>query len=98
MYCSSCLKQMLQKLNDHDIMLLEHLIDENAVLPQCSFSYQTIIEHYKGNEVITPHIVYTSVNRLNVLGFVDTQKWIRKNKFYVTQDGLQLLNLIQQNV
>ena len=98
MYCMSCLKQMLQKLNDNDIILLEHFMNENANIPQCSLSYNTVIKQFEDNESITPHIVYTSINRLNVFGFVETQKWTRKNKFYITQDGIQLLELMKQNI
>jgi hypothetical protein len=98
MYCSGCLKQMLQKLNDNDVILLEYLNNENANIPQCSLSWQTIEEYYKDNDKITPHIIYTSMKRLNIFGFVETQKWTRKNKFYITQDGIKLLEIIQQNL
>ena len=98
MYCNNCLKQMLQKLNDNDIILLEHLMKENANIPQCSLSYNTLIDQYKDNNSITPHIIYTSIKRLNIFGFVETQKWTRKNKFYITPDGIQLLKLLQQNL
>ena len=39
-------------------------------------------------------IIYTSIKRLNIFGFVETQKWTRKNKFYITADGIQLLKIL----
>ena len=98
MYCSSCLKQMLQKLNDNDVILLERLMNENANIPQCSLGMKTLIDYYKNDENITPHIIYTSMKRLNIFGFVETQKWTRKNKFYITADGIQLLKIMQSNI
>lgn len=98
MYCQGCLKQILQKLNDNDIIILEKLYQENATIPQCSLSYQSVLEKLEDNESITPHKIYTSLKRLNVFGFIETQKWTRKNKYYATIDGVNLLKLVEQNI
>ena len=98
MYCQNCLNQILQKLNNHDIIVLEYMINENSTMPQCSLSIQTIIQNFDDNNDITPHNIYTSLKRLNIFGFVETQKWTRKNKYYVTIDGIQILKLIEQNI
>ena len=42
--------------------------------------------------------VYTSLKRLNIFGFVETQKWTRKNKYYITTDGINILSLVQNNL
>jgi len=88
---------MLKKLTDNDIVILENLLNNNATIPQCAMSYKKVNEQFIKDENITQHVIYTSLKRMNILGFVDTQKWSRKLKYYITDDGINLLNLVQQN-
>lgn len=98
MYCKNCLEQMLKKINDNDVIILESLLKQNANIPQCSLSYNKMNDYFSNDENITPHIVYTSLKRLNILGFTETQKWSRQLKYYITEDGINLLKLIQESM
>lgn len=98
MYCQSCLKFILDKLNSNDIIILEKLYNENSTIPQCSLSFESIKEILSKDNSISQHNVYTSLKRLNIFGFVETQKWTRKNKYYITKDGVNILNAIQGNM
>ena len=98
MYCKSCLKFILEKLNSNDIIILEKLYNENSTIPQCSLSFDTIKEKIMNDNSISQHNVYTSLKRLNIFGFVETQRWTRKNKYYITQDGINILSIIQGNI
>lgn len=98
MYCKDCLNQMLKKINDNDVIILESLLKQNANIPQCALSYDKMNEHFENDPSMTPHIIYTSLKRLNVLGFAETQKWSRQLKFYITDDGINLLRVVQENM
>lgn len=98
MYCEDCLKIILQKLNSNDIVILEFLANENATIPQCSLSWTSICEKITEVENMSSNNVYTSLKRLNIFGFVETQKWTRKNKYYITTDGINILSLVQNNL
>lgn len=97
MYCQSCLKFILEKLNSNDIIVLERLYNENACLPQCSLSSDVLQETISDNS-ISKYNIYTSIKRLNIFGFVETQKWTRKNKYYITKDGINILSILQGNL
>lgn len=98
MYCEHCLKIILQKLNSNDIIILEFLANENATIPQCSLSFNSICENIVEKKLMTSNNVYTSLKRLNEFGFVETQKWTRKNKYYVTIAGTDILKLIESKL
>lgn len=98
MYCQNCLKMILQKLNSNDIIILEFLSNENATIPQCSLSWSAICEKILEKNLMTSNNVYTSLKRLNEFGFIETQKWTRKNKYYVTNDGSNILMLIENKL
>lgn len=98
MYCKQCLNQLLEKMTDNDIIILENLLNNNANIPQCALSYKKVNDNFKDNKEITEHVIYMSLKRLNILGFVDTQKWSRKLKYYITDDGINLLNLIKNKI
>lgn len=98
MYCQSCLKILLEKLNSNDIIVLEKLYTENSTIPQCSLSFDSIRDKIICDNQISQHNVYTSLKRLNEFGFIETQRWTRKNKYYITKDGINILNMIQGNI
>lgn len=98
MYCKDCLKIILQKLNSNDIVILEFLANENATIPQCSLSWAAVCEKIIDGESMSSNNVYTSLKRLNIFGLVETQKWTRKNKYYITTDGINILSLVQNKI
>jgi len=88
----------MKRLSDNDILILEGILNEKATIPQCSMDFKLIQEHFKNDKKITSHIIYTSLNRLNIFGFLEKQRWSRRLKYYITEDGINLLNMIQERI
>lgn len=97
MFCKECLKQIIPKLTSGDIYILEYLYKENAKMAQCSISPKTIFNNM-GEGNLNQNNVYTSLKRLNQFGFVETQMWTKKSKYYITDDGINLLEIIQKKL
>lgn len=98
MYCQNCLKIILEKLTNNDVILLEQLYNEKSTIPQCALSGETINESLNQDFQLSPHTVFTSLKRLNEFGFIETQKWTRRKKYYITKDGINLLNIVKGNM
>lgn len=93
MFCDSCLEKVANKLLADDIVILEYLLNNGSIIPQCAISREIIRDDLKK----TSHKCYTAISRLEWFGFIDRQ--IRsKGKYYITESGRRVLNLIEHKL
>lgn len=94
MFCNSCLEKVANKLLVDDISILEYLLNKGSIAPQCAISREIIRDDLK----TTSHKCFTAINRLEWFGFINRQTGSKKSKYYITESGKHVLNLLEHKL
>lgn len=94
MFCNCCLDKIIDKLLQNEIEVLEYLLSENALIPQCSLSRSTI----KENTGLSEYKCYTSLDRLECYSMVGQQGRSKSNRYYITESGKYALEMIDKKM
>lgn len=90
MLCRSCLEKATNKLLSDEIVILEYLLEKEAVLTQCAISRQIIRDDLD----LTSHICYTAIGRLECFDMIEKQPRSKSSKFFITESGKQAIAIL----
>lgn len=94
MICSNCLEYLINKLGQHDLIVLEYLKDNGAVTPQFSLSRKTI----QDNTELSIHITVGCLHRLGMLDLIGEARHSRATKYHITEKGINALLIIENKI
>lgn len=83
------LQQIKFKLRPDDLIILNFLAENEATTPQFSFSK----DHIQKETEMTSARTANALIRLEVACLVDRQAFQKPQKFFITENGLEMLKL-----
>ncbi|MNC03530.1 hypothetical protein D3C81_1201170 [compost metagenome] len=92
MFCQECIKKAIEKLKAEDIIILEYLNNQGAVIKQCSISRLII----KEDNDFSDYKCYTALERLELFDFVNQQQKSKSNKYFITSAGKEALKFAEK--
>lgn len=87
--CNECLQEISQKIKEIDVYILLALKDKT---PQIGM----VLNDIKDQLNDTRYQVYESLMRLEFIGAINYLKDNRYNKYYITNTGLELLEILNE--
>ena len=95
MICDDCMKNfVIPRLREDDIIVLQYLYNENAVLPQ--------IVHHKDVIMKTTGLSrfcnMMALARLEGYNLINLQPWAKANNYYITEYGCRALTKLSEKM
>lgn len=94
--CDSCLKEVAYKLTREEMLILEWMCKTKILNQQLAVDKDRILS--VANTGLTTFKINIALARLELVNILDVIISGRNKKYFITEDGLQLLNIYKKDL